>query len=143
MPQLSYSRVVVEEGLSVVGRDAPDFRQAFDHTIKRITSSILPTAQAAGYIASTTSGESIHLLLPLAHRASDAIATRLASGLEGRAAARPPFHTTYTAAIPREQTRDRSFALKTMRTESVARCPATLMKVAAIQETFLKTCQKN
>ena len=143
MPQLSYSRVVVEEGLSVVGRAALDFGQAFDHPIKRTTPTLLPTAHVVVRIASTTSGEPLHLLLPLAHRASDAIATRLASGLEGRAAARPPLHTTYPAATPREQLRDRSSALKTMRTEPDARCPATLVMVAAIQETFLKTCQKN
>lgn len=130
MPQLSYSRVV-EEGLSVVEQNAPDFRQALASTIKRTVCAILPTAQAAGRIASTTSGGPLLLLFaPAHHRASDAVASRLASGLEGEgAAARPPLHATFTAATLRRELerRDRQPALKTMRAEAVARCWRSLV----------------
>jgi hypothetical protein len=140
LPQLSYSRVV-EEGLPEGEQSqAPGFRQTFDDTNQRTASAILPTAHAAVRIAPTTSGET---LPALAHRASDA-ATRLASGLEGRAAARPPLRTTYPAANALAQFRDGSPALKTMRADSaVARCAAILRMVAAHQETFLNSCQKN
>ena len=125
LPQLSYS-CVVEEGLSVVEQDAPDSRQALAATIKRTVCAILPTAQVAGHLASTTSGVPLLLLFALAHqRASDAVASRLAFGLEGKSAAvRPPLHTIFTAATLRRELErcDHQSALKTMRTGAVARC---------------------
>ncbi|MGB7921950.1 MAG: hypothetical protein WCF57_01765 [Pyrinomonadaceae bacterium] len=141
LPQSIYSRVV-EEGLPEgEPSTAHGFRQAFDHTIQRTSHTLLPTAQSGGHIAQKTSGEPFPAL---AHRASDA-ATRLASGLAGRVTARPPLHTTYRAATPHEQSGNGSLALPAMRTDdtAAARCPATLTTVAAHQETFLKTCQKN